>query len=170
MTDRLRIGEVARQAGVNVQTLRYYERRRLLETPKRASSGYREYPPATVRLVRFIKRAQELGFTLNEVKGLLALRDARGQKRGEVRAVADARIQDIDRRLAQLHAMRTALQGLVESCACRDDGPACPIIDALDDARRPADGGDPAATDASEVVWSREGSNGPLRGRGEVKC
>jgi len=131
--DRLRIGEVASQAGVNVQTLRYYERRRLLEKPRRSGSGYREYPPATVRLIRFIKRAQDLGFALNEVKNLIALRDAAGHKRGEVRALAEARIQDIDRKLTALQAMRRALHGLVGDCDCRDDGPMCPIIEALDD-------------------------------------
>ena len=66
--ETMRIGEVARQAGVNVQTLRYYERRGLLREPARRSSGYREYPPHTVRLIRFIKRAQELGFTLAEIE------------------------------------------------------------------------------------------------------
>lgn len=131
--DRLRIGEVASQAGVNVQTLRYYERRRILEKPKRAASGYRAYPPDAVRIIRFIKRAQDLGFTLNEVKDLMALRDAKGRARGEVRALADARMRDIDRKMAQLQAMRSALRSLVESCACREDGPTCPIIEALDD-------------------------------------
>ena len=131
--DRLRIGEVARQAGVNVQTLRYYERRRLLETPKRTASGYRAYRAETVRLIRFIKRAQELGFTLNEVKDLIGLRDAKGRKGSAVRDLAAARMMDIDRKLAQLRAMHSALRGLVESCACRGDGLACPIIEALDD-------------------------------------
>lgn len=131
----LRIGDVAKQAGVNVQTLRYYERRRLLETPKRTASGYRAYPPETVRLIRFIKRAQDLGFTLNEVKDLLRLRDAKGRKRSAVRDLAAARMMDIDRKLAQLRAMHSALRGLVESCACSDDGLACPIIEALDDDR-----------------------------------
>jgi len=133
MTDRLRIGEVARRAGVNVQTLRYYERRRLLEKPRRSPSGYRAYSPEIVRLLRFIKRAQDLGFTLSEVKSLIALRDVRGRRRGEVRAVAEARLHEIERKLARLQSMRGALRSLVESCGCCDDGPACPIIEALDD-------------------------------------
>lgn len=131
--DRLRIGEVARQAGVNVQTLRYYERRRLLEKPTRSGSGYREYPPVTVGLIRFIKRAQDLGFALNEVKSLIALRGAAGRNRREARALAEARIRDIDRKMTRLQAMRRALAGLVGECACREDGPMCPIIEALDD-------------------------------------
>ena len=71
---RLRIGDVASKAGVNIETLRYYERRGILRSPKRSSAGYREYPTDTVRLIRFIKRAQELGFTLDEIEDLVALR------------------------------------------------------------------------------------------------
>jgi len=71
----LRTGEVAAQAGVNVQTLRYYERRGLLKEPARRASGYREYPPDSIGLIRFIKRAQELGFTLTEIEDPLRLRN-----------------------------------------------------------------------------------------------
>lgn len=133
--DRLRIGEVASHAGVNIQTLRYYERRRLLEKPKRAASGYREYPLETVRLIRFIKRAQDLGFTLSEVQELMALRETKGRRPREVRALAETKMRDIDGKLAELQAIRSALHGQVERCACRGDGPACPIIEALDDGR-----------------------------------
>ena len=115
--DRLRIGEVARGAGVNIQTLRYYERRGLLEAPNRTASGYRKYPSETVRLIRFIKRAQDLGFTLNEIEELIALRDASGRKRRDVRALAEAKVGDIERKLAQLQAMKSALEVLVERCA-----------------------------------------------------
>jgi Hg(II)-responsive transcriptional regulator len=133
--DRLRIGEVAARAGVNIQTLRYYERRGLLEVPQRTASGYREYPAETVRLIRFVKRAQDLGFTLKEVEELIALRDAKGRKRSEVRSLAEAKMRDIDKKLAQLQAMRSALFTMVESCACRDGRPTCPILEALDDAQ-----------------------------------
>jgi Hg(II)-responsive transcriptional regulator len=132
--DRLRIGEVASRARVNIQTLRYYERRGLLEAPGRTGSGYREYPSETVRLIRFIKRAQELGFTLKEIEELIALRDAKGRRRSEVRTLAEGKMRDIDKKLAQLQAMRSALYSMVESCACRDGRPTCPIIEALDDA------------------------------------
>jgi len=132
--DRLRIGEVASRARVNIQTLRYYERRRLLEAPERTASGYRKYPSDTVRLIRFIRRAQDLGFTLKEIQELAALRDAKGRKRSEVRALAEVKMGDIDKKLAQLQAMRSALYSMVESCACRDGRPACPILEALDDA------------------------------------
>lgn len=143
--DRLRIGEVASKAGVNIQTLRYYERRRLLEKPERTASGYREYPSETVRLIRFIKRAQDLGFTLSEIEDLIALRDASGRKRSEVRALAEAKMRDIDHKLAQLQAMRSALYTLVESCGCRDGRPTCPILEALDDAQDATAADDPLA-------------------------
>lgn len=131
--DRLRIGAVARGAGVNIQTLRYYERRGLVRPPGRTPSGYREYASEAVRLVRFIKRAQDLGFTLNEIGDLIALRNAAGRKRDNVRALAVAKMRDIDRKLEQLTAMRGALSTLVETCACRDGKPACPILEALDE-------------------------------------
>lgn len=140
-SDRLRIGAVASGAGVNIQTLRYYERRGLLEAPDRTASGYREYPSETVRLIRFIKRAQDLGFTLKEIEELIALRDGRGRKRSEVRALAEAKVRDIERKLAQLRAMQSALHTLVETCACRDGRPMCPILEALDDAREPTAAG-----------------------------
>jgi MerR family mercuric resistance operon transcriptional regulator len=77
MQSPLRIGQVATLAGVNIQTLRYYERRGLVREPERRHSGYREYPPDTVALIRFIKRAQDLGFSLREVADLLHLREDR---------------------------------------------------------------------------------------------
>lgn len=145
--DRLRIGEVARRAGVNIQTVRYYERRGLLEAPARAASGYRVYPVETVVLIRFIKRAQDLGFTLKEIQELVALRDAKGRRRSEVRARAEAKVRDIDKKLAHLQAMRSALHTMVERCACRDGRPMCPILEALDDVE-----------DASAGNRSRQGS------------
>jgi Hg(II)-responsive transcriptional regulator len=143
--DRLRIGGVARRAGVNIQTLRYYERRGLLQTPARTPSGYREYPADAVRLVRFIKRAQDLGFTLKEVSELIALRDAAGRRRAGVRALAEAKIRDIERKLAQLEAMRGALSTLVRSCACAGAKPVCPILEALDDSAGEAASREPVA-------------------------
>lgn len=131
----LKIGEVAAQAAVNIQTLRYYERRGLLEAPERSASGYREYPPETVQLIRFVKRAQDLGFTLAEIEELIALRDANGRQRGNVRVLAEAKMRDIDKKLAQLQAMRSALYTLIDSCVCGKGRPTCPILEALDDPR-----------------------------------
>ncbi|HEY5616757.1 MAG TPA: MerR family transcriptional regulator [Vicinamibacterales bacterium] len=129
----MRIGEIAAQAGVNAQTLRYYERRGLLGSPQRRPSGYREYLPDAVRVIRFVKRAQELGFTLAEVEELLRLRTDRRASCAEVRAAANTKIADIDERLRQLRAMRHALRALVDSCVTEGATRTCPILEALDD-------------------------------------
>lgn len=133
---RMRIGAVAAAAGVNVQTLRYYERRGLLERPPRSRSGYREYGPEAVQLVRFIKRAQGLGFTLREIEGLLRLRHAGGRDRRRVLEVAVAKLADVDERIRRLQSVRGALATLVESCACGGSEPVCPILEALTDEGR----------------------------------
>lgn len=126
----MRIGKVSREAGVNVQTLRYYERRGLLPKTGRLASGYREYDPATVGRVRFIKGAQELGFTLNEIAELLALRATKSTSQRDVRALATRKIEEMDRRIRQLTDMRDELAGLVERCGeARTD---CVILDAFD--------------------------------------
>ncbi len=129
----LTIGRLAEAAGVGVPTVRYYERRALLEKPHRTAAGYRKYPPDTVRLIRFIKRAQDLGFTLTEIEELIALRDGNGRRRTEVRQLAEARMRDIDEKETQLQAMRSALSTLVDSCACGGGRPTCPILEAFDD-------------------------------------
>jgi len=111
---RLRIGDVAAQAGVNIETLRYYERRGILRSPKRSPAGYREYPTDTVRLIRFIKRAQELGFTLDEIEDLIALRQTPSTRRSKVRELATAKLHAIDKKIARLSAMRDALSPIHE--------------------------------------------------------
>jgi Cu(I)-responsive transcriptional regulator len=124
------ISEAAREAGVNAQTFRYYERRGLLPRPPRRGSGYRDYHAGAVQVVRFIKRAQELGFTLDEIEQLIRLRGVRRSERHKVRAIAEDKIADIDRKIAQLASMRDALATLVHACHTGDT-PACPIIEAL---------------------------------------
>jgi Hg(II)-responsive transcriptional regulator len=127
----MRIGAAAAQANVNVQTLRYYERRGLLPRPPRRRSGYREFPDDAVRIVRFIKRAQDLGFTLDEVEELLRLRNDKRRDRARIRAVAEKRLRQVERKITELQAMKTALSHLIHCCA---DGSTleCPIIEALD--------------------------------------
>jgi len=129
----MRIGKVAAAAGCNIQTLRYYERRGLLRQPERTESGYREYPPDTVRIVRFIKRAQELGFTLHEIEELLRLRNGEAGRRRDVRVIAQAKMRDIEQKQARLQAMHSALGGLLQSCTNRRASLSCPILDALND-------------------------------------
>jgi Cu(I)-responsive transcriptional regulator len=124
------IGETAREAGVNAQTLRYYERRGLLPRPGRRDSGYREYSADAVRLVRFIKRAQDLGFSLSEIEELVRLRGVRRSERQQVRAIAQRKVDEINRKIEHLESMRSALEQLVR--ACKKGGDAdCQIIEAL---------------------------------------
>ena len=127
----MRIGTAAEQAGVNVQTLRYYERRGLLPRPPRRQSGYREFPDDAVRIVRFIKRAQDLGFTLDEVEELITLRSDKRRDRSRVRAVAEKRVRQVERKIAELEAMKRALNHLVHCCR-GGTTLECPIIEALD--------------------------------------
>ena len=137
----LRIGDLAAQSGVSVDALRYYERRGLLRPSGRRASGYREYPPEAAGLVRFIKRAQGVGFSLAEVEELVRLRGDARQPAAVLaaREVARAKIKDIDERVRQLTALRGALADLVDACesTCGADRPsapaACPIIGALND-------------------------------------
>ena len=126
----MRIGAVAAAANVNEQTLRYYERSGLLQRPMRSPNGYRDYPEETVALVRFIKRAQELGFSLEEARDLASLRDAPGRNRLRARKLAADKLTDIERKIADLSAVGHALRELVTSC-CETDAPACPILAAL---------------------------------------
>ena len=124
MTDGLRIGEVARSAGVNVQTLRYYERRGLVVPGFRRHSGQREYAEADVSRVRIIKAAQRLGFTLAEIQELFDL-SAHKRTTGELRARATAKVAEIDARIARLEAMRADLSTVIAAecesltdCSC----------------------------------------------------
>lgn len=132
----LRTGQVAAAAGVNVETLRYYERRGILREPPRRRSGYREYPAKTVGIVRFVKQAQGLGFTLEEIEELLALRDDDSRTCGEVRATASAKIGEIDLKIRRLRAMKRALTTLVDSCVDDASTRECPILEALHDRSR----------------------------------
>ncbi len=135
MVETLRIGELARRSGVGVETVRFYERRGLLPDPPRSRSGYRCYPAATVSRIRFIRRAKELGFSLAEIDELLNLRAAPGDACEHVRARAEAKIADIDERIASLRRMRSALDRLRAACLeRRGTSGDCPILGALDGA------------------------------------
>ena len=131
----MRIGEVAQRAGVNLQTLRYYERRGLLPDPRGRHSRYRDYEADAVQLVRFIKEAQELGFTLKEVGELIELRDHRMRHR-DVRALAAAKVEQIQNRMDRLTAIKRGLEDLIAACRTSDGSPCCPIIEAMEGASR----------------------------------
>lgn len=129
--DGLKSGQVASAAGVTVETLRYYERRGILAEPARRDSGYRVYPAEAVAVVRFIKRAQQLGFALDEIRELLGLRGSSGGC-PEVRAAAVAKLAEIDAKIADLEAMKRALADLASSCAETDSPGPCPLLQSLD--------------------------------------
>lgn len=127
----MKIGEVAAQASVNIQTLRYYERRGLLREPVRRGSGYRDYPAETVRVVRFIKHAQQLGFSLTDIADLLRLSADGPNCCDNVRALANQKLAEIDSRIAALRAMRRALKSLTQGCDQPQPKEGCPLLRAL---------------------------------------
>jgi MerR family mercuric resistance operon transcriptional regulator len=128
----LKIGQLAQRAAVNLQTIRYYEREGLLPEPPRLSSGYRLYSDSMVRRVRFIKRAQEIGFSLAEIRELLSLRGDERRERTAVRALTQAKIADIDGKIRTLKAMRTALNRLTDRCSGCGPVSECPILESID--------------------------------------
>jgi Hg(II)-responsive transcriptional regulator len=128
----MRTGEVAAQAGVNVQTLRYYERVGLLPEPSRRESGYRVYGADAVRTVRFIKRAQELGFGLREADALLGLAAGGPESCEAARGLAGEKIAELDRRIADLQAMRDSLERLAATCARPRGDRECPLVHAME--------------------------------------
>lgn len=129
MAGELTIGRVAEQAGVNVETIRFYQRRGLLDLPSKPLGGYRRYPADAVKRLLFIKRAQALGFTLQEVGGLLHLEESRAC--AETRALAAHKVELIDQKLSGLMAMRQALASLVQQCDAGELAKGCPIIHVL---------------------------------------
>lgn len=133
MSAAFTIGELARAADVGVETVRYYERRGLIVRPPRPRSGYRRYTWETVRRLRFIRRAQALGFTLEEIRELLALRVDAKRTCADVRGLARAKLDDIDAKMGELARMRRGLERLERRC--RGQGPTseCPILDVLDE-------------------------------------
>ena len=128
----LTIGHLAKEAGVNLETVRYYERRGLLPKPPRSASGYRLFPAEASRRLRFIRRAQELGFSLTEIGELLSLRVSRRTTSAEIRARTEAKIADIEAKIKSLDSMKKTLRKLTRVC----DGCAplaeCPILESLD--------------------------------------
>ncbi|MDX8410268.1 MAG: heavy metal-responsive transcriptional regulator [Mariprofundaceae bacterium] len=127
----MRIGELARQAGVSVDTVRFYEQRGLLPRPARTASGYREFSPDDAKRLCFICHAKELGFTLGEIKQLLALRSG-GSDCVRVRQVAEAKADEIRDRIDKLAAMRAVLLELARQCEQGTDGDICPILNSLE--------------------------------------
>jgi MerR family copper efflux transcriptional regulator len=131
----LTIARLAHASGVRRGTIRFYEQRGLLSPPPRSAAGYRLYAPDEVRRVRFIKSAQALGFSLDDIAQLLVLRGSTDGTCAAVKARAEAKIADIERRIAALAAMKTALAGIASACeGGAETTDACPILAALEDA------------------------------------
>ena len=141
----MNIGQAARATGVTPKMIRHYESLGLLPAVDRTDAGYRVYDERALHTLRFIRRARDLGFGLDEIARLLALWDDRSRASAEVKALAARHVADLDARIAQMQAMRRTLQHLVHACH-GDDRPDCPILDDLA-------GGSPA--DAQPAVVSR---------------
>jgi Hg(II)-responsive transcriptional regulator len=133
--DKWTVGELAKKADVNVETIRYYERRRIMPRPMRTRAGYRIYPAEAVQRLRFVKRAQDLGFSLNEIQELLNLRIASGTTSADIRQRAEAKISDIERKIRRLTAMKKTLTRITSACSGCGPITECPILESLDDGR-----------------------------------
>ncbi len=133
----LTIGKVAKQAGVGVETIRFYERQGLLEEPPRNDSGYRQYASEAIQKLRFIIKAKRLGFSLQEIGELFTLRQKQDATCGDVRTQAEEKIKNIEEKIRDLSRMKEALVEL--TCQCSDNGPVneCPILTALEPSGRP---------------------------------
>jgi MerR family mercuric resistance operon transcriptional regulator len=131
MSESLTIGTLAKRGGVSVETIRYYQRRTLLDEPQKPSGGFRRYPEESVKRILFIKRAQALGFTLEEIQGLLALDQRKACL--ETREVAAHKMELIAQKIADLSRMKRSLARLVRSCDASAENAPCPIIHLLAD-------------------------------------
>lgn len=123
------IGQLAAAAGVHVETIRYYQRRSLLGAPARPAGGIGRYDQAALARLRFIRRAQSLGFSLNDVQGLLSLDD--GRSCSSARAIAEHKLRAVRERISTLQMLEVALDGLVDQCTRSRSRVSCPLIDAL---------------------------------------
>jgi len=130
------IGKVAKQAGVNIQTLRFYERKGILRPSERKLSGYRLYTADASQKIRFIKNAQELGFSLKEIVGLLNLRVSQTARCPDVRKKAVRKLKDVEAKIRSLDSIRKALNDLVKSCQSKKTTDHCPILQSLETNKR----------------------------------
>lgn len=132
-TRPLTIGELARRAGVHVETVRYYERRGLIERPAAREGAFRVYPAGTVGRLRAIKRAQALGFSLEEIRGLLELRLEDRARCGDVRRQAERKVAEIEEKIRDLQRVRGELRALADACLADAPASCCPILAAFDE-------------------------------------
>ena len=126
----MKISDVADRSGLPPKTIRYYEDIGLVRPASRQGNGYRDYDDRDVQVLRFLKRARGLGFSVSDCRNLLSLYEDRERASADVKALAQHRVDEIDRKIAELHTMRDALTHLIERCH-GDDRPDCPILDDL---------------------------------------
>ena len=124
----MKIGEVAKAAGVGIDAVRFYEREGLLPEPARLPSGYRVYPPEVVLSLRFIRRAKELGFSLKEISELLSLESNEGATARQVKKLAEEKLAVLDDKIRALQRMRRALRKVVDECPGRGPTSSCSIL------------------------------------------
>ncbi len=128
----LTIGKLAKKAQVNIETIRYYERRGLISRPPRPPSGYRQYPDETFKRIDFIKRAKELGFSLKEIGDLLSLRVDPTTSCSDIKIRTETKIEDIEEKIKTLQKMKYALVDVSRACSGRGPVSECPILEALE--------------------------------------
>lgn len=133
----MKIGEVSRLSGVGIETIRYYEKERLLREPERRPSGYRQYDGSTIERLDYIRRAKELGFTLAEIRELLELSFARQGCHVDICQRAEAKIADIEQKIRNLNAMKRSLGKIVRHCQTKRNDGSCPLVHKL--SARPLD-------------------------------
>jgi MerR family transcriptional regulator, copper efflux regulator len=154
----LSIGQVAKETDLSIETLRFYERSGLIPEPPRKESGYRQYPEEIIPVLKFIRNAKDLGFTLNEIKELLSLRCTPGATKSDVRDRTNRKIAEIDRKIAMMERMKKTLTNLVKGCDGKGPASECPILDALLDEEA-----DVATTDKNEIATSASPPRNPSR-------
>src|SRR3989304_6178119 len=141
--EHYKVGEIAEKIGVNVETLRYYEKIKIMPKPKRKESRYRFYDELDLRRLLFIKRAKELGFTLKEIKELMDLRIESTATCGDVKHMAQHKLQDVDNRIIDLKKIRSVLVKLIDQCVNEEvSSDECPILEVIDPKRKYSKGGD----------------------------
>ena len=155
MPGPMNIGHAAKASGVSARMIRHYEGVGLLSEAARSGAGYRQYSDRDVHTLRFIRQSRELGFSIEQIRELLALWQNRHRPSRQVKALAEAHLQELDRRLGELQAMRSSLEHLMRCCS-GDDRPDCPILDTL--------AGEPGATGSADgAVAAARGA--PTRSR-----
>jgi len=130
VAEGLSIGSLSQQSGVNIETIRYYEKIGVMPQPERSAGGYRVYGPEHVKRLHFVRRGRELGFSLDELRGLLRLVDGHSYTCAEVHALTVEHLEDIRQKISDLKRLERVMSNMAASCT-RDQIPECPVIDAL---------------------------------------